>query len=146
MRLRDNSGLSLRIVVTDDDPKLLITIVEMLVQAGHAVFAAYDGRSACELAEYIPDLDLVISNTRMCNVKTPELIVRVRAAKPWLAILHVGDPLPEVGPLSGVPTLSEPFTAAQLEAAITTLLASRVTAQTDPGDGSSRAGRNQGGK
>src|SRR5688572_11978651 len=111
MRLRANSAPSLRIVVTDDNPKLLITIVEMLVQAGHAVFAAYDGRSACELAQYIPDLDLVISNTRMCNVKTPELIVRVRAAKPWLAILHVGDPLPGEGPLHDVPTRSEEHTS-----------------------------------
>jgi DNA-binding response OmpR family regulator len=48
----------LRIVVTDDDPQLLVAIVQMLVDAGHAVFAAYDGRSACELAQYIPDLDL----------------------------------------------------------------------------------------
>jgi CheY-like chemotaxis protein len=95
----------------------------MLVGAGHAVFAAYDGQSACELAEYIPDLDLVISNTRMCNVNTPELIVRVRAAKPWLAILHIGDPLPETGPLAGVLSLSEPFTAKELLAAIATLLA-----------------------
>jgi hypothetical protein len=33
MRLGANSAPSLRIVVTDDDPKLLITIVEMLVKA-----------------------------------------------------------------------------------------------------------------
>ncbi len=117
---------SLRIVVTDDDPRLLVTIVEMLVEAGHAVFAAYDGRSACELAHYIPDLDLVISNTRMCNVAAPELIIRVRESKPWLAILHIGDPLPAEGPLHDVPTLAEPFTAAELTLAITTLLASRA--------------------
>src|SRR5688500_5686172 len=55
----------LRIVVTDDNPQLLMVTVKMLVDAGHAVFAAYDGQSACELAEYIPNLDLVISNTRM---------------------------------------------------------------------------------
>ena len=118
---------SLRIVVTDDDPQLLVAIVQMLVNAGHAVFAAYDGRSACELAQYIPDLDLVISNTRMCNVAAPELILRVRAAKPWLAILHIGDPLPE-GPLHDVPTLSEPFTADELTFAIAALLAARAQA------------------
>ena len=44
---------------------LLKVIVEILSAAGHNVFAAYDGQSACELAEYIPNLDLVISNTRM---------------------------------------------------------------------------------
>ena len=120
------SARGLRIVVTDDNPRLLITIVDMLVGAGHAVFAAYDGQSACELAEYIPDLDLVISNTRMCNVNAPELIVRVRAAKPWLAILHVGDPLPKTGALAGVPSLSEPFTTEELLAAIASLLAART--------------------
>ena len=97
----------------------------MLTDAGHAVFAAYDGRSACELAQYIPDLDLVISNTRICNVNVPDLIVRVRELKPWLAILHIGDSLPKEGPLQGVPTLSEPFTSGDLQAAITTLLTAR---------------------
>ncbi len=129
MRSPSTNPGSLRIVVTDDNPELLLTIVQMLVEAGHAVFAAYDGRSACELAEYIPDLDLVISNTRMCNVNVPELIVRVRAAKPWLAILHVGDPLPSSGPLADVPTLSEPFTSGQLLAAISKLLATRAEVQ-----------------
>ncbi len=114
---------SLRIVVTDDNPQLLMELVKMLTDAGHAVFAAYDGQSACELAEYIPNLDLVISNTRMCNVDIPELIVRVRATKPWLAILHIGEPLPHQGPLSGVPTLAEPFTSEQLLEAIAAVLA-----------------------
>ena len=129
MRASTTPSKPLRIVVTDDNPQLLVAIVQMLVNAGHAVFAAYDGRSACELAQYIPDLDLVISNTRMCNVAAPELILRVRAAKPWLAILHIGDPLPPEGPLHNVPTLSEPFTAAELTLAITALLAARAQAQ-----------------
>ena len=119
------SSRALRIVVTDDNARLLTTIVEMLAQAGHAVFAAYDGLSACELAEYLPNLDLIISNTRICNVKVPELIVSVRAKKPWLAILHIGDPLPTDGPLANVPSLREPFTSEELLAAITALLAKR---------------------
>jgi len=112
----------LRIVVTDDDPALLGKLVGMLREAGHGVFAAYDGMAACELAEYIPDLDLVITNTRLCNLDAPELIQRVRASKPWLAILHVGDPLPGDGPLANVPTLREPFTATDLLNAVNALL------------------------
>src|SRR5687768_16172186 len=117
----------LRIVVTDDDPKLLAAIVQILSDAGHNVFAAYDGLSACELAEYIPNLDLVISNTRMKTLKAPELIHRVRSVKPWLAILHVGDPLP-AGPLTGVPSVREPFTSVELLDAISALLASSANA------------------
>lgn len=123
------SSRGLRIVVTDDNPQLLTTLVQMLAEAGHAVFAAYDGLSACELAEYIPNLDLVISNTRICNVKVPELIVRVRAKKPWLAILHIGDPLPADGPLANVPSLQEPFTSEELLSAITKCLARQTEGQ-----------------
>jgi DNA-binding response OmpR family regulator len=105
---------------------LLSQLITTLQAAGHAVFAAYDGRSACELAEYIPDLDLVISNTRLANLEVPELIERVRQVKPWLAVLHVGDPLPQVGPMAGVPSIREPFTPGELLSAIDVLLASRA--------------------
>jgi CheY-like chemotaxis protein len=114
----------LRVVVSDDDPLLLARLVQMLRDAGHVAFAAYDGLSALELAELIPDLDLLVTNTRLGNVDAPELLRRVRSAKPWLAILHVGDPLPDAtGPLAGVPTLREPFTSGELLEAINRLLA-----------------------
>jgi CheY-like chemotaxis protein len=121
---------ALRIVVTDDDTRLLVILVKMLKDAGHCVFAAYDGLAACELAEYMPDLDLVISNTRLVNLDAPELIQRVRAAKPWLAVLHVGEPLPQTGPLADVPTLREPFSSGELLKAIDSLLESREVAVT----------------
>jgi CheY-like chemotaxis protein len=114
----------LRILVTDDDPMLLARLVAVLRSAGHAVFAAYDGSAALELAEYIPDLDLLVTNTRLGNVDAPELIRRVRRAKPWLAILHVGDSLPPAdAPLAHVPTLREPFTSEELLRAIAKTLA-----------------------
>jgi DNA-binding response OmpR family regulator len=122
----------LRIVVTDDDTRLLVILVKMLKDAGHCVFAAYDGLAACELAEYIPDLDLVITNTRLANLNAPDLIQRVRAAKPWLAVLHVGDPLPQTGPLADVPTLREPFSSGELLKAIDSLLELRQAGSTRP--------------
>lgn len=114
----------LRIVASDDDPTLLGRLVVMLRDAGHAVFAAYDGLSALELTLQIPDLDIIITNTRLGGIEAPELIRRVRAAKPWLAILHVGDPLPDAdGPLADITTLREPFTAEELIGAINLRLA-----------------------
>jgi CheY-like chemotaxis protein len=112
----------LRIVVTDDDPVLLGRLVVMLRDAGHGVFAAYDALAALELARYIPEVDLLITNTRIGAVDAPELIRSVRATMPWLAILHIGDPFPG-GPLADVATLQEPFTAEGLLAAIRRLLA-----------------------
>lgn len=104
-----------RIVVTDDDPKLMTFLVSTLRSAGHCVFAAYDGNSACELALLIPDLDLLITNTRWGFVSNRGLIKAVREQRPRLPILHIGDPMPNPdGLLDDVPALGEPFTANQL--------------------------------
>ena len=107
-----------RIVVTDDDPTLLTRVVEVLREAGHVVFAAYDGVAASELALVIPKLDLLITNTRLGDRDAPELIARVRVGRPTLAILHIGKPLPKSEHTQGVPTLEEPFTGPQLLEAV----------------------------
>jgi hypothetical protein len=40
-------------------------LVTTLRDAGHCVFAAYDGDSACELALIVPQVDLLVTNTRI---------------------------------------------------------------------------------
>ncbi len=113
-----------RIVVTDDDPQIVAFVVTTLRDAGHCVFAAYDGDSACELALAIPELDLLITNTRLGTATARELIRAVRQQKPDLPILHLGDPLPNPdGLLDDVPHLGEPRTAEELLAAVEQLLA-----------------------
>jgi two-component system chemotaxis response regulator CheB len=114
-------------VVTDDDPRLLGLVVTTLRDAGHCVFAAYDGESACELALTLPNLQLLITNTRLGTIPGRELIRRVRQEKPGLPILHLGEPLPrEDGLLHDVPSLREPFTPAELLAAVKALLGDPV--------------------
>ncbi|MEO6055911.1 MAG: response regulator [Gemmatimonadales bacterium] len=104
-----------RIVVTDDDPELMSFLVGTLTEAGHCVFAAYDGDSACELALLIPNLDLLVTNTRLGTVSGRDLIRAVRKRYPRLPILHIGEPLADPdGLLRDVPSLGEPFTADQL--------------------------------
>jgi DNA-binding response OmpR family regulator len=117
-----------RVVVTDDDPKLLAFVVEVLTGAGHCVFAAYDGESACELALMLANVDLLVTNTRLGTMSARELIRQVRAEKPDLRILHIGEPLSNHdGLLDNVPTLPEPFTAGQLLAQATRLIARQPT-------------------
>jgi DNA-binding response OmpR family regulator len=104
-----------RLVVTDDDPQLMTFLVSTLRSAGHCVFAAYDGNSACELALLIPDLDLLITNTRWGSTTNRDLIKSVRHKRPGLPILHIGEPMPNPDRLlDNVPALREPFTANQL--------------------------------
>jgi len=112
-----------RILVTDDNPRKLYALTEILRNAGHCVFAAYDGESALELVTLLPDLHLLIANTRLGAVDGPELMSRTRALKPTLPILHVGhNQESDNGLPAGVPTLHEPFTPNELLALIGSLI------------------------
>ncbi len=102
-----DSARGLRIVVTDDNPSLLITLVQMLRTQG------------------TPSLPRMMAEARVSSPSTSPISIwssRIPEAKPWLAVLHIGDPLPQHGPLRDVRTLSEPFTSVELLAAIAALL------------------------
>ena len=113
-----------RIIATDDNTSKLSSLVNTLRDAGHCVFAAYDGQSALELVHLLPDIDLLITNTRLGVVDGLELMRRTRELRPDLAILHVvhaGDAENRTPP--DVPTLREPFTSNQLLLVVGSLLA-----------------------
>jgi DNA-binding response OmpR family regulator len=112
-----------QIIVTDDDPKLMAFLVNTLRGAGHSVFASFDAESAYVLALVIPDLDLLVTNTRWGTVSNRELIRLVRSKRPGLPILHIGEPMPNPdGLLDDVPALREPFTADQLLTKVRSLI------------------------
>ncbi len=112
-----------RIVVTDDDPDKLYHLTKPLRDAGHCVFAAYDGASALELVIQLPTIDLLISNTRLGIVDGARLMRETRRLRPNLPILHVShEPVQADITPPGVPTLSEPFTPEQLLLTVGNLL------------------------
>ena len=86
------------------------------------MYAAYNGFVALQQATSIPDLDLLITNTRLRGLDALELIRRVRVARPTLPILHIGDPVPVDELTRNVPTLGEPVTAESLLQEIAALL------------------------
>ena len=113
-----------RIIATDDNTSKLSAIVITLRSAGHCVFAAYDGKSALELVTQLPNINLLLTNTRLGVVDGPELMRRTRELRPDMPILHVihqGDP--PVGTPPDVLSLREPFTPDQLLVAVGSLLA-----------------------
>lgn len=113
-----------RIIATDDSTSKLSAIVQTLRDAGHCVFAAYDGVSALELVAQLPKIDLLITNTRLGVVDGLELMRRTRELQPEMPILHVvhgGEPDGKVPP--DVLTLREPFTPERLLTAVGSLLA-----------------------
>ena len=113
-----------RIIVTDDNPTRLYAITQTLRDAGHCVYAAYDGESALELVVMLPNIHLPITNTRLGLVDGPELMRRTRQLRPDLPILHVShdgwaEPVPTP---ARVPTMTEPFSPNELLHAVRHLL------------------------
>jgi len=115
------------IIVADEDPKVVTFIVLLLRQDGHAVFHAYDGLAATELAFVIPHVDLVISNTRVGGMPGIGLIYQLRSRKPDLPILYIANidrstPAIEAKLPRDVPILREPFTPEELRRVVRQLL------------------------
>jgi two-component system, OmpR family, response regulator len=112
-----------RIIVADEDRKAVDQIVSTLREDGHTVFSAYDVLSAVQLANELPTIDLVISNTKVQGIDGAGLIKRLRQDKPELPIIYLantGRSTPEVEASlpPDVSILREPFTAAKLRAAV----------------------------
>jgi DNA-binding response OmpR family regulator len=117
----------LRIVVADEDPRVVEFVITTLRSDGHAVFHAYDLLSATQLALAIEPCHLVISNTKVQGVDGVQLIHQLRVHRPRQPILYmanIGGSSPELEAQlpADVPILREPFTPDQLRAAVGALL------------------------
>jgi DNA-binding response OmpR family regulator len=115
------------IVVADEDRTIANVVIETLTADGHAVFLAYDGASALELAYGLKICDLVISNSRTGGKPGLELIRELRALLPAVPVLYLANhhrspPEVERGLPPGVAILREPFTPEELRGAVSPLL------------------------
>jgi CheY-like chemotaxis protein len=102
-------------------------MVAVLRSANCCVYQAYDGLAALELVLGLRDVDLLITNTSMPGLEGPQLIRQVREKVPTLPILYIANLELSAGAVPDglppdVPTLREPFTAAQLLVAARALL------------------------
>jgi DNA-binding response OmpR family regulator len=116
-----------RIVVADEDPKVVDFVMHTLRAEGYAVFHAYDVLSAVQLAVGLRLCDLVISNTKVQGADGVSLIRQLRERLPTVPVLYlanVGRSTPELERQlpAGIPILREPFTADQLRGAVSRLL------------------------
>ena len=118
-----------RIVVADEDPKVVEFIIQTLRVDGHTIFHAYDALSAVELAVALTEqADLIITNTRVGGQPGVQLINDLRSRQPSLPVLYIANmdrstPAIEDQLPRNVPILREPFTAEQLRAVVNSLLA-----------------------
>jgi DNA-binding NtrC family response regulator len=120
-----------RVLVADEDPKIVAFIIETLREDGYAVFHAYDGLSATELAFALgTECHLVITNTRVDGLPGVELVYMLRTRMPNLPMMYIANidrstPAIEAKLPRDVPILREPFTAEDLRAIVGPLLAAK---------------------
>jgi DNA-binding NtrC family response regulator len=105
-------GSDLRILVTDDDPRILSTVASFLTKAGFAVGTAATGEDALQAIAEDPDVKLLVTDYSMPEMSGAALISAAIRVRPNLrALLMTGYPdaaglahLP-----SDVPLLVKPF-------------------------------------
>jgi DNA-binding response OmpR family regulator len=127
MRARRPGSDCRYIVVADENRMVVNVVIETLLDDGHAVFQAYDGWCAVQLALGLKICDLVISNTRVGGIPGPELIEELRRHLPYLPILYLASPNEAEAAmddrvLEDIAILHEPFTPEDLRAAVRPLL------------------------
>ena len=77
-----------RVLVVDDNPQVLATLVEMMRRVGHTVTPAVTGRAA--LQEYAAgQFDVVVTNIGMAGMNGWELAERVRALDARVPLLFI---------------------------------------------------------
>ena len=118
-----------KVLVVDDDPIVLDSIVMALDSDGHKVFAAPDGRKAVAMQHETP-ADIVITDIFMPEKDGLETIRELRRDFPGLKIIAIsgeGTRMPVDGlycarELGANCTLVKPFTHSQLRQAIDDVL------------------------
>lgn len=114
----------LRILVAEDEPLAAMVVEEILLELGHEVTLAADGKAALDLAEH-QRFDVLVTDLAMPRMPGWELIPRLRAGQPHLPIVvmtgfvppGVAASLDEAGP-GPLVLLQKPFDLSSLVDAV----------------------------
>jgi DNA-binding response OmpR family regulator len=86
------SGMSLSILILDDDVRFLSSFEDLLLQDGHAVYSATRARDAVEIARRVP-LDLSFLDFDLQDQNGIEVCVRIHRQRPQLPVIFIsGNP------------------------------------------------------
>ncbi len=121
----------LRILIVEDDPRVLAATTEALEELGHFVFTCDDPLAASSMLTREAPIDLLISDVLMPRQNGPEMVAGIIPHCPHLAILFVTGFAGEANAreFSDRPVLRKPFTIAALERAIAAAIDSAPRAE-----------------
>lgn len=126
MRHDDGLGLSGRFVlVVDDEEPVRQLVADVLIEAGYRVEGV---SSVADARPYLrdPALDVIVSDVKMPGESGLVLAAEVHALRPGLPIILMtgaaGSEERAEAARSGVPVLEKPFSFAEIEAAVASVL------------------------
>ena len=106
------------ILIAEDEAVLRILAVEMLEDAGFAVFAAGDGQEALELLKANPQIALLVSDIKMPRMDGYALVTAGLEFKPELKVLlmtgYAQEPPPQFLKAHDIQILYKPFNLEKL--------------------------------
>jgi len=115
------------ILVAEDEAMLRIIVVEMLEEAGFAVYEAGDGIEALALLKAHPQIALLVSDIKMPCMDGFALVAAGLEFKPELKVLlmtgYAPGPLPPALKARQIPILHKPFNPERLCAMAVALVA-----------------------
>jgi len=127
-----------RILLIEDDTNLREVLAVTLVNAGHIVAQAVDGRQGVELFDLAP-VELVITDILMPGQEGIETIMQLQRREPGLPIIAISGGathskfyLGMAAKLGAQQVLAKPFTPAELLRAVGTVLATRQAPHPTP--------------
>ena len=124
------AGRADTVLLIEDDDGVREIARRVLAQAGYTVIEARYGSEALDLAAEHPVIDLVLSDVVMPGLSGPEVVGRLREARPEIVPLFMSGYAPESeGPLDGAELVRKPFTGPELLAAVRRAFDSDATEQ-----------------
>ncbi|HAI14131.1 MAG TPA: hypothetical protein DCM28_20665 [Phycisphaerales bacterium] len=70
-------------LIVDDDRTARLLIAQIVVRNGHQYIAASDGKRALEVLKDNPQVDVIITDMQMPNMRGDELVAKIRTDAHW---------------------------------------------------------------
>ena len=119
----------LKVLVVEDDPRVLTATMGALEELGHLGIACDDPFAAPGIVQANPTIELVISDVLMPRQTGPEMVAGLTARFPHLAVLFVTGFAGDAGgadEFGGHYVLRKPYTLVGIERAIAAAMADRL--------------------
>ncbi|MEY4270319.1 MAG: hypothetical protein RLZZ58_1535 [Pseudomonadota bacterium] len=119
--ISESAGTGMKILLVEDDPRVLAATRDALVELGHAVITCENPRNAAGLLGTHGDIGFILSDVLMPEMTGPEMVAQILPDWPAMPVLFATGFAGEAGDgdaFGGHEVIRKPYTLASLELAM----------------------------